>query len=149
MHAHAYWKLGIMTALSFVAMYFLMYLMVSRIDYVYMNLNMAYMAAAMAMPMVPLMLLLMSGMYESRAANLLFGAGSIVLLILFILFTRQQTAIGDTQFLRSMIPHHSGAILMCERAQLTDPRIVELCATIIEAQQEEINEMEAILRDYR
>jgi uncharacterized protein (DUF305 family) len=26
-----------------------------------------------------------------------------------------QGAVGDDQFLRSMIPHHSGAILMCEQ----------------------------------
>jgi uncharacterized protein YcnI len=43
------------------------------------------------------------------------------------LFMRQQSAISDRQFLRSMIPHHSGAILMCEEAPIRDPRIKDLC----------------------
>ncbi len=34
-----------------------------------------------------------------------------------------QAGIGDKEFLRSMIPHHSGAILMCEQATLTDPEM--------------------------
>jgi uncharacterized protein (DUF305 family) len=65
--------------------------------------------------------------------------------ILFLLI-RTQTPIGDGQFLRSMIPHHSGAILMCERAALTDPEIVQLCDKIVRSQREEILQMEAIQR---
>jgi uncharacterized protein (DUF305 family) len=32
-------------------------------------------------------------------------------------------AVGDKQFLRSMIPHHAGAILMCEKASIKDAEI--------------------------
>ena len=60
-------------------------------------------------------------------------------------FIRQQTAIADEQFLRSMIPHHSGAILMCERATLRDAKLRELCDAIISSQQEEIALMSAML----
>jgi uncharacterized protein (DUF305 family) len=61
---------------------------------------------------------------------------------------RNQTAVGNAQFLRSMIPHHSGAILMCEQASITDPEIVTLCRNIIEAQKKEIAQMEAMLARY-
>jgi uncharacterized protein (DUF305 family) len=44
-----------------------------------------------------------------------------------------------------MIPHHSGAILMCEQASLSDREIVELCGKIVQAQKEEIAQMQAIL----
>jgi uncharacterized protein (DUF305 family) len=44
-----------------------------------------------------------------------------------------------------MIPHHSGAVLMCERARLRDAEIVELCAKIIQSQQQEIDQMKSIL----
>jgi len=44
-----------------------------------------------------------------------------------------------------MIPHHSGAILMCEQANISDPEIISLCEQIVESQVEEINQMEAIL----
>lgn len=53
--------------------------------------------------------------------------------------------IGDTQFLRSMIPHHSGAILMCQEASL-DPQLIALCKQIVTSQQEEIATMLAISR---
>ena len=65
----------------------------------------------------------------------------------FFFFIRQQTAISDRQFLRSMIPHHSGAILMCNEASLQDHRILELCKTIVAGQQQEIDQMRAILAD--
>ena len=58
---------------------------------------------------------------------------------------RTQTTIGDTAFLRSMIPHHSGAILMCEQASLKDAEIRELCRTIIAGQAAEIEQMKSIL----
>ena len=63
---------------------------------------------------------------------------------MFIL-ARTQTPIGDAQFLRSMIPHHSSAILMCERAAITDPEIEKLCGQIVKSQREEIAQMQALL----
>ena len=51
---------------------------------------------------------------------------------------RTQAAIDNAEFLRSMIPHHSGAILMCEEARLSDQEIFALYR--------EIAQMEAILR---
>ena len=50
-----------------------------------------------------------------------------------------------SQFLKSMIPHHAGAILMCEEASIQDPEIRVLCQNIIVSQQSEINQMKAIL----
>jgi uncharacterized protein (DUF305 family) len=44
-----------------------------------------------------------------------------------------------------MIPHHSGAILMCQNASLSDPELKKLCASIVSGQQSEIDEMKAIL----
>jgi len=44
-----------------------------------------------------------------------------------------------------MIPHHSGAILMCQEASLSRPEIVKLCGEIIKSQREEIDQMKAIL----
>ena len=41
--------------------------------------------------------------------------------------------------------HHSGAILMCREANITDPEIKTLCQTIMEGQKQEINQMQAIL----
>jgi uncharacterized protein (DUF305 family) len=88
----------------------------------------------------------MKAMYPNKQRNLLISAISLLALVGFFLSIRGQTGISDKQFLRSMIPHHSGAILMCEQASLQDPEIQALCASIIQSQQEEINQMEAILQ---
>jgi hypothetical protein len=148
MHHHMpYARLAGMTVLSFIAMYVLMYAMVDRFDDVYPNTNQIYMAGLMAAPMVLIELLLMKDMYPNKNVNYAIGAGAVVLMALFFFSIRAQALIGDDQFLRSMIPHHSGAILMCERATLEDPGIKQLCGVIIDGQRKEISEMRAKLTE--
>jgi uncharacterized protein (DUF305 family) len=147
MHEHHYRRLLIMAALSFVSMYILMYAMVNTIDNVYNNINQVYMAGLMAAPMVVIELLLMGAMYQNKRLNILIAAASVMALLIFFLFIRNQTAVSDKQFLRSMIPHHAGAILMCEQASIHDPEIIRLCDAIIESQRAEIAQMKAKLRE--
>jgi uncharacterized protein (DUF305 family) len=146
MHTNHYTRLLGMTVLSFIAMYVLMYAMVDEFASVYPNLNQAYMAGLMAAPMVLIELGLMWSMYENKTANLVIASASVMLLVGFFLVIRQQTAIGDNQFLKSMIPHHSGAILMCQKASISDGEIKKLCAEIIEGQRSEIARMKLILQ---
>jgi uncharacterized protein (DUF305 family) len=42
-------------------------------------------------------------------------------------------------------PNHSGAILMCREAEISDPTIQDLCRGIIGSQRLEIEEMKALL----
>ena len=72
-------------------------------------------------------------------------ATSLAIGILCFAAIRQQWLIGDREFLRSMIPHHSGAILMCGKAPIRDPEIRTLCAGIIEGQKKEIDQMSTML----
>ena len=74
------------------------------------------------------------------------GAGALAML-LFWFGIRQQTAVGDVQFLKSMIPHHAGAILMVEESNLVDPEVRKLGDEIIKAQQEEIAVMKAKIQE--
>jgi len=142
-----YGRLLLMAALSFVSMYVLMYAMVNAFANVYSNFNQFYMAGLMTAPMVIIEIALMGAMYENKKMNLvIIGAGLIALIVFWILI-RQQIGISDTQFLRSMIPHHGGAVLMCEKAPIEDPRITELCRTIIGGQQAEIDQMRSLLRE--
>jgi uncharacterized protein (DUF305 family) len=76
------------------------------------------------------------------------GASCIVLIAFFLLI-RQQTAVSDRQFLKSMIPHHASAILMAKEANINDPEIKELCRTIIASQQQEIDQMKAKLKELK
>lgn len=145
MHKNMYLNLGVMTVLMFIAMFILMYAMVDVFADVYPNINQFYMAGLMTAPMVVIELALMWAMYKSAQANMAILAISVIAGIAFFVGIRQQTAVGDTQFLKSMIPHHSGAILMCGKASIQDQRIKELCRTIITGQKLEIDQMKAIL----
>jgi uncharacterized protein (DUF305 family) len=145
MKENHYARLTAMTALSFVAMYALMYAMVDSFGNVFNSLNQVYMAGLMAAPMVPLELWLMRAMYRDRRMNAAFAIGAVALGVGCFMGIRQQTAISDRQFLRSMIPHHAGAILMCEEASLQDSRIKTLCEEILVSQKAEISVMKALL----
>lgn len=140
-----YRRLAAMIGLSFVAMYVLMYAMVDVLGNALPNLNQAYMAALMTAPMLVLELLLMGHMYANKKINAGLVIGGVLLLVLAWVGIRQQVAIGDEQFLRSMIPHHASAILMCKKAPLRDPDIQQLCHQIIASQQGEIDQMKAKL----
>jgi uncharacterized protein (DUF305 family) len=144
-----YRKLLLMAVLSFITMYILMYAMVNTFSNIFPNINQFYMAGLMASPMVIIELLLMGPMYMNKKLNMLLIASSTVLLIVFFILIRQQAAVGDRQFLRSMIPHHAGAILMCEEANITDPEIKKLCEEIKAGQQREIDQMKAKLSELK
>ena len=131
--------------ISAVIMYFVMFTMIYGLSEFYNNLNMAYMAIMMAAPMGMLMLVMMGSMYNDRRLNLVLLGGFALLFALAFWGMRAQGLVGDRQFLRAMIPHHSGAVLMCERASLKDPEIKQLCSQIIVSQKEEIAKMKAIL----
>lgn len=146
---HPYVRLLVMAALSFISMYVFMYAMVDRFSNVYPNINQFYMAGLMTAPMVMIELAVMGMMYPSRAANLSIVSVSALALLLFWFGIRQQATVGDTQFVRSMIPHHAGAILMCEEAVLADERLKKLCGEIIDSQQREIDQMKTILATLR
>lgn len=134
-----YRRLLVMALLSFVAMFGLMYMMVDRIQNVLPNINQFYMAGMMTAAMIVLELAVMGAMYPNKQTNGRIMAASAAIAALLIVAIRMQVLVGDAQLLRSMIPHHAGAILMCEQAQLQDPAVEELCDSILAAQKAEID----------
>jgi uncharacterized protein (DUF305 family) len=140
-----YISLAVRTVVSGVIMYLVMFVMIDSLSSFYNNLNMFYMTLMMVAPMVVLMILTMGHMFPSKAANTALVVASVAIFVVSFALIRTQTTIGDSAFLRSMIPHHSGAILMCQEANLSDPEIVRLCGNIIKSQRDEIDQMEAML----
>ena len=140
-----YGRFGWMLLLSFAAMYVLMYAMVDRLGNAIPNINQFYMAGLMTAPMAILELLLMGRMYPEKRKNMLIVLAGAVLLLACWFAIRLQAGVGDRQFLKSMIPHHAGAILMCDQATLTNPEVKALCTGIVKAQEEEIAQMKALL----
>ena len=142
---NSYLSLGFQTLVSGIIMYLVMFVMIDGLGSFYNNLNMFYMTLMMVAPMVVLMILAMHHMFQSKSANMALIAAALIAFVGSFALIRTQTTIGDTAFLRSMIPHHSGAILMCEEASLSDPEVGDLCKNIIKSQREEIDQMKAIL----
>jgi uncharacterized protein (DUF305 family) len=120
--------------------------MIDGLGSFYNNLNLVYMTLMMVAPMVVLMILAMGSMFPAKRANVAILAVSAIAFFGSFALIRTQTTIGDTAFLRSMIPHHSGAILMCQEAKLQDPEVKRLCEGIIKSQRDEIDQMKAILQ---
>lgn len=143
--SHPYRALLVSVVLSFAAMYAIMFSMVDRASHVYLNLSNVYMTGLMAASMVPIMLLTMSGMFKNRKLNVAVWAGSLLALGMFWTLLRTEAGVGDRQFLRAMISHHSAAIQMCNESSLTDPQVRELCNGIVSSQEREIAEMKALL----
>jgi hypothetical protein len=141
-----YLLFGIMALIHFIAMYYFMYSMVDRGANVFHNINNLYMAALMTTPMLILEVLFMRQMYPEKSWNIVIVALGVLLLFGSWFAIREQTAVGNEQFLKSMIPHHAGAILMCAEAEIVDPEIMDLCVSITESQQREIDQMKGILQ---
>ena len=150
MRSH-YRLLGVNLVISLIVMYFVMFTMIWSLGDLFNNLNSLYMALMMVAPMGILMLLMMRMMYPDRKLNLLLYVLFAFLFILAFWGMRTQVLVGDRQFVRAMIPHHSGAILMCRRASIRDAEIRDLCFKpngIVESQTREIAQMKAFL-DHR
>ena len=140
-----YWMLGLNLLISLAIMYFVMFAMIWTWGEFIQNINFFYMALMMWAPMGSLMLLTMGMMYPNKKLNMALHAAFALIFILSTIGIREQALVDDSQFLRSMIPHHSGAILMCEQAAISDPEIKRLCDEIIASQKAEIAEMKALL----
>lgn len=95
--------------------------------------------------MAVIMLAFMVKMYKNKKINTWIIILSGVIFLVFYLFIRSQTFINDEAYMKSMIPHHSAAILVSENADLEDPEVRELAEQIIQTQKEEIAVMKEIL----
>lgn len=141
----SYLTLGLELVADFVVMFFAMYAMIATLDHLYLNISNVYMTMMMVAPMALLMLVFMRHMFQSRRKNMIIVGLAIAVFAVGWIGMRTQLGVGDAQFARSMIPHHSGAILMCREAKLSDPELMELCRGIIDAQEREISQMKRIL----
>jgi uncharacterized protein (DUF305 family) len=144
-----YLLLALNLTISLAIMYLAMFAMIASWGEFIQNLNFLYMALVMWAPMGILMLLTMRMMYRDRKLNMVLYVAFGFIFFLSLVGIRDQSLVGDDQFLRSMIPHHSGAILMCEQASIRSPEVQQLCFRpngIVDSQTREIAQMKAILK---
>ena len=143
-----YMMLGVNLLISLVIMYLSMFAMIWSLGEFVQNINFLYMALVMWAPMAIVMMLTMKSMFMNSRLNMVLYATFAAAFLLSFWGIRAQGLVDDRRFLQSMIPHHSGALTMCNRASLRDAEVRELCFKpngIVESQKREIAQMEAML----
>src|SRR5690606_341481 len=102
-----------------------------------------YMSVLMVSAMAIIMLPMMGNMYPNRKLNKIILVSAIVVFIAVFTCLRQQAFVGDIQYMKGMIPHHSSAIMTSKNADIKDPEVKKLSEQIIKSQEEEIAQMKA------
>jgi uncharacterized protein (DUF305 family) len=143
----SYWRFAAMIATSTVVMFGLMYLNTYAFEHVFWSETRAWMALLMGAVMAVIMLSFMLSMYQKKRINIAIYIGSVVVFALALWLVRSQATVGDAEYMKAMIPHHSIAIMTSERAQITDPRVRKLADEIIAAQRREISEMKYLINE--
>lgn len=141
-----YVMLAIALAIDLVVMFALTYSGVNAFDEIFLNLNRFYMAVIMVAAMAVVMTGVMWKMLSRTRLNIAILGVALVVFAGSFTMLRAEAGVGNEQFLKSMIPHHSIAIHTCENADITDPQIIDLCGEIVDSQRREIDEMRDILR---
>jgi uncharacterized protein (DUF305 family) len=142
-----YRKFANMIGTSTIIMFGLTYLNTYEKDHIYFSENRVYMALIMGSVMAMIMLSKMQNMYTDKRMNNNIYMFSALVFIFALWLLRSQALIDDVSFMKSMIPHHSIAILTSERANITDPRVRDLANRINKTQREEIAEMKVLIQD--
>lgn len=140
-------RFGAMTAASTVIMFFLMYQLVYSIDHAMFSVNRLIASIVMGCVMTSVMLGFMWSMYKGLRIKIAVLIVAAIAGFSLILLNREQTVIGDTSFMKAMIPHHSIAINNALKANISDTRVRKLADQIIESQIREIAVMKLLLED--
>lgn len=146
-HGKPYRKFLLMLAISFILMYGIMFLNVDEANHIYLSITRAYMSILMVSAMAVVMLPMMGKMYLNKRLNKIILASAVVVFIAVLTFLRQQIFVGDIQYMKGMIPHHSSAIMTSKNANIKDPEVKKLSEQIIKSQEEEIAQMKAKLKE--
>lgn len=145
---HMSWlRFAAMIATSTVVMFFLMYQLVYTWDHALFSLTRLVSSLIMGCVMTAVMLAFMWRMYRPHSAKIAVLALSILGGVALLAVNRGQVLIGDADFMKAMIPHHSIAINNAVRADIRDPRVRYLANRITRDQVKEIAEMKMLLRD--
>ena len=140
-------RFAAMIATSSVIMFFLMYQLVYEPAHATFSLTRFLASLIMGAVMTAVMLGFMWKMYDGRGTKIAVLVAALIAAVGLLAANRSQALIGDVQFMKAMIPHHSIAINNARRADISDPRVRELADKIIAAQVREIAEMKALIRD--
>lgn len=140
-------RFAMMIATSTFIMFFLMYQLIYSLDHALFSVNRLVSSLVMGCVMTVVMLSFMWSMYRGVGIKIAVLGLATALGFILLSVNRTQALIGDVNFMKSMIPHHSIAINNARKASISDPRVRELADEIIESQVREIAVMQLLLDD--
>ena len=140
-------RFAAMVATSTGIMFVLMYQLVYAWDHALFSLTRFVGALVMGCVMTAVMLVFMWRMYRPDAAKIAVLAFAVIGGVALLAVNRSQALIGDRDFMKAMIPHHSIAINNARKADIRDPRVRYLADRITRDQVKEIAEMKMLIRD--
>ena len=140
-------RFAAMIAASFFIMFFLMYQLIYSLDHAMFSVNRLVASLVMGCVMVVVMLAFMWSMYKGMEAKIAVLAVAALAGVGLLSVNRTQALVGDINFMRSMIPHHSIAVNNARKASISDPRVRKLADGIIESQVLEIAQMKLLIDD--
>lgn len=140
-------RFAAMIITSTVIMFFLMYQLVYSTDHALFSINRLVASLVMGCVMSIVMLGFMWSMYKGLGTKVAVLTVAAIVGVILLFANRSQTFIGDVNFMKSMIPHHSIAINNARKASISDPRVRQLADKIIESQVQEIAEMQLLIND--
>jgi len=140
-------RFAAMIGTSTVIMFFLMYQLIYSLDHAALSINRLVASLVMGCVMTVVMLSFMWSMYRGLGIKIAVLGLATMLGLILLSVNRNQALIGDVNFMKSMIPHHSIAINNARKASISDPRVRELADGIIESQIREIAMMQLLVND--
>ena len=140
-------RFAAMIATSTIIMFFLMYQLIYDWDHALFSLTRLIASLVMGCVMTGVMLAFMWGMYRPQVAKIAVLAVAIIGGGILLAVNRSQALIGDRDFMKAMIPHHSIAINNARKADIRDPRVRYLADRITRDQVKEIAEMKMLIAD--
>lgn len=142
-------RFAAMIAVSTVVMFFLMYQLVYSWGHAVFSLTRLVSSLIMGCVMTAIMLGFMWRMYRPETAKIVVLTVAIIGGAALLAANRSQILIGDADFMKAMIPHHSIAINNARKADIRDPRVRYLADRITRDQVKEITEMRMLLADIK
>ena len=143
-------SIAIMTVGSFLIQYYFMSMVMTNSSQNITNsLGKFYLAAIMGLSM-GILEVLMNDM-SSGNFRLRYYAPLVTLFFVFLLMYRNQVWIGDEQYLREMIEHHSMALFTSDAIlkKTSSYQVSKFAKNIVQGQTDEIREMREILQSLK
>ena len=147
MKSMSWGRFAAMIATSTFIMFFLMYQLLYSADHAMFSLNRLLSALIMGAVMTVVMIGFMWKMYEGQTIKIAVLVAAALAALALLATNRSQSLVGDSAFMRAMIPHHSIAINNARKASISDPRVRILADEIIASQVREIAEMKLLIKD--